>query len=703
MTGYQIEFQVLHVVCWLAVIFLLQVSLLPCLRWLKKPYDIPVSFISSLLLFAVITWYLALAKLPPQFGIIPFLIILLYGFYTRNISLHSIMSGKKWYVIFFLAFFGSLCIKILYNPDIDVSFERYTDHMLLASMMLQPQVPPYDSWYAGGTLTWYYYLAQWPYACLGLIIGVPSYVVYNIIIPTVFGVCALLLYAISTLLLNRYRFLLLATLTLPYPAFFLIGYILVQRGIPLNSLMNGTLRVIPGSITENPLTALFIGSPRAYALDMLNQVFIIFFMCYILKFWKGLEKKERYGCIALGILCLGSMFPMHSWDVLVYGPLVLLCGLIICRDVHTGEAASGFGFYKKWQWNPCKTCRYILFSFFLIIPLGSFLLYLPYFFQMDRTVLHGVAWNPYQSNPLMFLAVFGFFLLVLYIHVRSDLRRSPVIIVLGLVPAFFGFISVSLATIPLLALIHRRFSSSIEILAFGGLLAFIFCEFFSFVDNNGLDRLNTTYKFYFISWFLLSVPVLTIIGKGLETRVSGIASIRIQQGICTLLVISIFIFPAVVLGMGSPNPSTPTLNGMAWIEKKILSEEYNAIQFLRTLPPGEILVEGVSTTETEKDTIEKYFSRVSTFTGIPSILGSITREKLGRNQSSLDERVSDIRSIYTEPHKAAGIMKKYGATILYTGHPEYGKYQIHNPGVYEQEGFTPIWYEGVTVIWRPPG
>ncbi|HWQ64596.1 MAG TPA: hypothetical protein VN429_09290 [Methanospirillum sp.] len=239
-------------------------------------------------------------------------------------------------------------------------------------------------------------------------------------------------------------------------------------------------------------------------------------------------------------------------------------------------------------------------------------------------------------------------------------------------------------------------------LATAGLIILIFCDLFSMADSTGVDRMNTTYKFYFVSWFLLAISTSIMIATRIQTW-----NPDTNTGICKKIITCGFIFliiftPAFILGVSHPGEHPITLDGASWIERN-MPEEMHAIQFLKTMPPGEIIAEGVTTHVGDEDSIEKYFSRVSTFTGMPTILGSYPRELVFRNQSLLDTRVADVSKIYSaNPTQAAEIMKKYGATLLITGYPEYGIYHITNPNIYYGMGFTPIWHDGNTVIWRPP-
>ena len=107
------------------------------------------------------------------------------------------------------------------------------DHAFLASVMRLPVVPPLDPWFAGGVIDGYYYLGYWMFGCLGIVSGVPSNIAFNLALPTVLGISAVILYAIGDLLIGRLRWLLLATLLMPNPSFFY--QILLGKG--LNSVM----------------------------------------------------------------------------------------------------------------------------------------------------------------------------------------------------------------------------------------------------------------------------------------------------------------------------------------------------------------------------------------------------------------------------------------------------------------------------------
>jgi len=76
-----------------------------------------------------------------------------------------------------------------------------------------------------------------------------------------------------------------------------------------------------------------------------------------------------------------------------------------------------------------------------------------------------------------------------------------------------------------------------------------------------------------------------------------------------------------------------------------------------------------------------YYSRVSSFTGIPAIIGMPFHEYMWRGDDTgwFNARLADIKSIYEDPEKTLPLMKKYNATLLYVGDAERERYKVNIP------------------------
>jgi uncharacterized membrane protein len=116
------------------------------------------------------------------------------------------------------------------------------------------------------------------------------------------------------------------------------------------------------------------------------------------------------------------------------------------------------------------------------------------------------------------------------------------------------------------------------------------------------------------------------------------------------------------------------------------SRSLDGLEYLRTAHPGDAaavaylraLPGDVRIVEAEGDDYT-YYSRISSFTGIPSIIGMPFHEYMWRGDDSgwYSERISDIRTIYEQPDQADTLMQKYHTTLLIVGEPERSRYDVN--------------------------
>ena len=135
-----------------------------------------------------------------------------------------------------------------------------------------------------------------------------------------------------------------------------------------------------------------------------------------------------------------------------------------------------------------------------------------------------------------------------------------------------------------------------------------------------------------------------------------------------------------------------------WTGLRILETQHpadaGAVAYLRSLAGNEILVEA------EKGDYS-YYSRVSSFTGIPAIIGQPFHEFMWRGDDDgwYADRPADIRAIYEQPEKTIPLMKKYNATLLYVGDSERERYTVTLPAA----GLEKIYSSRGTDIYRLSG
>jgi len=635
--------------------------LYPSLKKTFGNFAFPVSFSASLLAFTILSWYCGLLQIPVQIALLPFLALFGYHIYHHHYSFDDLRSEWRWEIVFLICFFLMLDVRFV-NPTISYA-EKFMDHAFLASVMRNPVVPPLDPWFAGGFLNVYYYLGYWMFGCLGIVTGVPSNVVFNLALPTIFSLVAINLYAIGSLLLEKFRWLPLMILFIPNPSFFYQ----IAQGKALNAVLWDSTRTITNTINEYPLFSFIWGDVHAHVVSLFNQVFLIFLLLYAYKKWESLENQAKWLLSMLCALSLGSMPLFNTWDVLIYAPIMLLFGVLIIQRVRK------------------KTDSFSLWWHLAAVPPLAVLFYLPFYLQL-KTTTGGISIVHTPSDPLEFLLVNGLFLAIFFAFLWRDMVKRPYLFLVVIPFVLTGYVAAAITVIPLIYFIAREHHDLPDILAVIGLTLLIFCEIFYLKDNMGdtYFRMNTVFKCYLPIWILLGIAATTMVGKWLsERRWIPVISAR-NTAIITILVVGmLFVLPFVI--PFTMSYGTGSLDGLAYL-KDSHTGDAGGVAYLRTLQGDYRIVEAEGGDYT-------YYSRISSFTGIPAIIGMPFHEYMWRGDDTgwFSTRQADVKSIYEDPQKTVELMKKYNVTLLYMGDSERERYQVNISGkglekIYSAEG-----------------
>jgi YYY domain-containing protein len=665
--------QALFVISWLAVLILLQISVYPSLKRTFGSFAFPAAFPVSVLVFTLISWYCGLVRIPIHLALFPFLALIGYNLYRKNYSPAELKSAWYWEALFLIAFFFMLDIRFA-NPTISYA-EKFMDHGFLASIIRSPVVPPFDPWFSGGFLNVYYYLGYWMLGCLAIVSGVPSNIAFNLSLPTVFALSAVSLYAIGTLLLDRFRWLPLVTLILPNPA--LIFQIITGKAV--NPAYDASLswlgtRTITNTINEFPLFSFVWGDVHAHVVSIFNQVFLLFLLLFAYKRWETLERSGKITVMALIAVSLGSMPLFNTWDVLLYAPLVLITAFLIL-------------------WRCRVSSDRTAWAFLLAVPPVSILFYLPFYLQL-KTHTGAIAFVRTPSDPLEFLWVNGIFIAIFFALLVPEIRKKPWLLLACLPFALAGYIAAAIAIIPLVYFIAKSDRDLTDVLAAFGLAILVACELIYMKDNMGETyfRMNTVFKCYLPAWLMLGTAALVMAGQWCASslRIPNVPD-RISATLTVVVIALLFILPFIVIAPASNAPGT--LDGLAYLEMQHPADA-GAVAYLRTLAGSEIIVEA------EKGDYS-YYSRVSSFTGIPAVVGQPFHEFMwrGNDDGWYADRPADIQAIYEQPGKTIPLMKKYHATLLYVGDSERERYNVTLPVVRLEK----IYSSRGTDIYRLPG
>ena len=203
----QNRYPVLGLMIWYLFIFLLGLAVYPLTR-LAMPgladKGYPLSRALGLVLFGYLAWAGGSVGVPYTrltIAVIFGLLLLVGGllaYYQRDELRQEWRNSRKYFLMIeglFLAFFVMDLIIRIGNPDLwhpAKGGERPMDFSYFNAVLKSTLFPPYDPWFAGGYINYYYYgfvLVGTPVKLLGI---VPS-IAYNFILPTLFaivGICA---------------------------------------------------------------------------------------------------------------------------------------------------------------------------------------------------------------------------------------------------------------------------------------------------------------------------------------------------------------------------------------------------------------------------------------------------------------------------------------------------------------------------------
>jgi YYY domain-containing protein len=237
-------------------------------------------------------------------------------------------------------------------------------------------------------------------------------------------------------------------------------------------------------------------------------------------------------------------------------------------------------------------------------------------------------------------------------------------------------------------------SQFVLLLILTGTLLTLGPEFLYLRDVFG-QRLNTIFKFYYVTWLLWGIVgayALYHIGK---RRSVGA---RLFVTLSGALIAAGLVYPALAIpGKTNGFSELPTLNGIAYIEY-VSPGDYRAISWIQgNLPPDAVILEAVGGSYT-------YYGRISSTTGRPTLLGWPGHELQWRGTlAPAGSRETDVRTIYStaDPQQAMALLETYGVDYVYVGElesaPDYGT----TAGIAAFERYlTPVYRDDNTMIYR---
>jgi YYY domain-containing protein len=489
----QNKYPFVGVVIWYVFIFLLGLVAYPITRSALagfRQYAYPLSRIVGLALLAWISWMGGSVGIPytrVSIGV-ALAIIAVAGFglwmLRRDQFKAEWNSSRKFFtlveVIFLVFFLIDLLIRLgnsdMWHPS--KGGERPMDFSYFNAVLKSTSFPPYDPWFAGGYINYYYYgfvLAGTSVKLLGI---VPS-IAYNFILPTWFAMIAIGAFTIGWNLVKGDRLnvadeepstfdlqlvtgltastfaILLGNLgtvqmifralqrmaapggIVPDDVTFVQRWTWVFKGIYL--LFNNVMlpigrgewywnpsRVIPSGpgneITEFPLFTLLYSDLHAHMLVMPLTLFIIAWAVSFIKSRAQMSRTEWIASFAIGALMIGALKPTNTWDLYTFFPFAALAAI--------------YAINRHFEWKnlfrlPNWLGRALLSIAFVVgLYLLGKVMYLPFDYWYSQTYNSIDPWTASRTPLSSYFTHWGLFLFIitawLIWEVREWMAATPV-------------------------------------------------------------------------------------------------------------------------------------------------------------------------------------------------------------------------------------------------------------------------------------
>jgi len=600
-------------------------------------------------------------------------------YYSKK-SFKQILFIELLFIVFFIL---GVLIRYL-NPDLWHPYrggEKPMDLAFLNAIIRSTTFPPFDPWFSGYSLN-YYYFGHFMVAFLSKLSGIPAYISYNLAIPTFFAYSSALIFGFSSSFVYLYRKskdLQFNWFRIPlYTGLFSVFSILIFGNFDaviqiLNIILNfqesfdywRSTRIISMNstgleINEFPFFTFLFADLHAHLMSIpliISLVSISFIFFY--EFFSNNSKVKNLFILLFLALITGAIKATNTWDY----PLGVI---IVSSSIFLSSLLSGGKLNIRFL-------RFILyFSFYYFMSKILFLNFENNFIMPE----FGISFSEWKTPIIIMLEILfvpitlSFIFIIIYIYnlrlkvefLKFNFSYKKIIIFISLLfllllfSVFFKITSIYLLSallisvfiISILKLIlfesDSRLFIWITLLLIIGFGIPILTDIF--VVNDDINRMNTVFKFNFQSWIILNLGASLLIPLIFQDINS-----KKTKSIFLSLIAILFIF-----GMSYPIYSTKPrlldrfsndyfgLQGNQFMLSSVysykgnsidLSSSYDAINWLNTNIEGNpIIVENSGELYT-------WSSVISINTGLPSVLGWDWHEK---QQRSLDSNSISLRS-----------------------------------------------------------
>ncbi|UCG82191.1 MAG: hypothetical protein JSW38_08240 [Dehalococcoidia bacterium] len=701
-----------YVVIWWLLLAAIGLAAFPlvskiCGRLPDRGYSI--SRLLGLLLVTYFSWLLGSTHLI-KFGYvniaISLLLLLAVSFLVgrrrlnlKDLPLKSIAVSEA----VFSAAFVLFLVVLAYKPDIFyVSSEDFMDFTFLNSILRSDYFPPADPWLAGERIP-YYYGGHLIAGILTLFTKVPPGIAYNIAMAMFFALAIGAAYGLGFNVTNRKLYGLVAVLFVCI-AGYISGAFQLSAYISGDEVMGygprlGTgfidwlfsydlgVQVIPSTGNSYPYYAFLQGDLHANTTSIPFQLMFVTLVFALFKRGSSGDGNSRWDYLlsifVLGI-SLGFFLFINPWDYPGYVLLILLAFIFFRISLDIKGVIGVIGL--------------------------SLLLYLPYLLTRSTSGVNGVGLVDVRTDLMDFVEIFALFLFVIFsfyfvLSRNKVVRESTLILMLAmlivtsLLSYFWGFqlivILVPLILAAVYYILKARPKGDTEfmlLLVLIGSVIALGCEI-AFIDDSlsaPNERYNTVFKLYLQIWVLLGIASAYGVFRVLSSA-RGVSR-GIWFAMLLVMVFASLIHPVCSTAGWTSGRHTSvginrgTLDGLAYLKTRAPGE-YEGIQWINDNIQGyHIILEAPGGPN-------GYSSRVSTMTGLPTVVGWLVHEVMWRNSwDVVSNKDTDTDTIYqtTDHGEASALLNKYDVEYIFVGVVERERYESEglqkfadNPSNYE--------------------
>lgn len=650
--------------------------------------------------------------------------------------LKNLLLRKKIFLFEESLFLIALCAWVevkSFGPDIH-GLEKFMDFGFINSIVKTTYFPPRDMWFSPMSIN-YYYFGHLVTGVLTKLSGLTPNITFNLMISTIFAFCFTEAFSIGSNLSVLFqesehvsflkRFIsgtLSATLVSlsgnlhifysffkPYATdtpvpFWKLSFTPVS--FPNGYWYPNATRFIYHTIHEFPIYSWVVSDLHGHVLDIPFVLFVIGLLLVIYIAPKENKKQPQIPLLSNKLSYLNSflvipiqhllllgffisiLYMTNAWDGAIYLLLASCLFFVIAfeKKSQTGESRKEF-FIPVWITilirNVIATILFTLFTF-IIFSLPYNLSFKPFVYGV------GIMCSP------SFLTSFGHLGPFLFEPNHCEHSMWWQLVTLY---GFFYFFIFSLLYI----LFWKKYISRIDIfiltlIAFATFLIFL-PEFIYIKDiYPTYFRANTMFKLIFQAFIILSLvsaySIVRIIGDREKRR--RIMRFIFFFPISVILLTLVFTYPFFAIKSYYGELKTQhRLDGTVYLQT-LYPTDYQGILWLNEHIHGQpVILEAQGDSYTD-------FARVSSNTGLPTILGWTVHEWLWRGSYDIPApRITDIQTLYQSNDRATtkALITKYHVKLVFIGTLEYQKYPTLNEEKFAKLGKI-IYKNGLTKIYE---